>query len=392
MTLAAKIVVGVVLLCAAGAVVFFGVVPGVVARRMNPVHEGPAQAVSAEAAALHRELHIVDLHADPLLWPRDLGQRGEYGHVDLPRLLEGNVALQVFGLVTRVPATLSIEQNPSDAFDLITPLAVAQRWPPRAWGSRLARALHQAQRLEAAAVESDGRLTMIASRQDLRRLLARRGRGEQVVGAMLGLEGGHALEGRLEHVEVLYEAGVRLFGLVHLFDNALGGSAHGVEKGGLTDFGRQVVARTQALGMVIDLAHASPALLEDVVQMTERPVVVSHTGVRGTCESPRNLTDRQLRLIAGTGGLIGIGYWETAVCGRTVAAVVRAIRHARDVVGAGHVALGSDFDGAVAQPFDASEIDRVTQGLLEAGFPVSEIRQIMGENALRLLESELAGE
>src|SRR5690606_3643906 len=157
---------------------------------------------------------------------------------------------------------------------------------------------------------------------------------------------------------------------VHFFDNEIGGSAHGVRKGGLTAFGREVLARMRGLGMVPDLAHASAALLADVVATGGGPVVVSHTGVDGTCPGPRNLSDAQLRAVAGTGGVIGIGLWPGAVCGETPGAWARAVRHTADVVGAEHVALGSDWDGAVPGYVDEAGAVQLTAALLEAGFIV----------------------
>jgi len=95
-------------------------------------------------------------------------------------------------------------------------------------------------------------------------------------------------------------------------------------------------------------------VISDVLEISTRPVVVSHTGVKGTCNNARNLSDEQLKGIAKTGGIIGIGYWETAVCGRDAKAIARAIRYTANVAGVDHVALGSDFDGAVTEPFDTT--------------------------------------
>ena len=123
--------------------------------------------------------------------------------------------------------------------------------------------------------------------------------------------------------------------------------------------------------------------------MTKKPVVVSHTGVVGTCPGPRNLTDAQLQRIAATGGVIGIGYWDGAVCQPDVANIVRAIRYAVDKVGAAHVALGSDFDGATSTPFDVTGLALITQGLLDAGLSEVQVRAIMGGNVQRLLLEQL---
>jgi microsomal dipeptidase-like Zn-dependent dipeptidase len=250
---------------------------GLVDARMNhTLRPGPYK-VSEPAAAVHRRLFVADLHADSLLFGRDLLQRSALGHVDL------------------------------------------------------------------------------------------------------------------ENVDVLYDAGFRMMSPVHFFDNEVGGSAHGVRKGGLTVLGREVIRRMEQRGMIVDLAHASPRTIEDALALATRPVVVSHTGVRGTCDNTRNLSDGQLRAIARGGGVVGIGYWDTAVCGTDVHAIARAIRHAVVVAGIDHVALGSDFDGAVTVPFDASGLPLLTESLLEAGFSEEEASKVMGGNVLRLLAGALHG-
>ena len=141
--------------------------------------------------------------------------------------------------------------------------------------------------------------------------------------------------------------------------------------------------------MLIDLAHASRLLIDDVLGMTTRPVLVSHTGVEGTCKGTRNLSDKHLQAIAATGGVIGIGYWDAAVCATSGAAIVNAIRYTVDRVGVEHVALGPDFNGTIHAPFDVTGLPQLTQGLFEAGFSHADIAAIMGGNVQRLLLSSL---
>jgi microsomal dipeptidase-like Zn-dependent dipeptidase len=166
-------------------------------------------------------------------------------------------------------------------------------------------------------------------------------------------------------------------------------SAHGVTHAGLTPLGRQVVARMEALGVIVDLAHASSQTVQEVLAMATRPVVVSHTGVAATCPGPRNLTDDQLRAIAANGGLVGIGYWDGAVCEPTVANIVKAMQHAVQVVGAAHVALGSDFDGATRTPFDTRGVAAITDGLLKAGLDQGAVARVMGGNMRDFLLQQL---
>ena len=366
----------------------FAVGPGLVESRLNRVR-GPARTVSPAAQALHRRLLVADMHADSLLWGRDLLKRGTRGQVDLPRLREGNVGLQAFTVVTKTPRGLNVNRNDARAFDDITALALIQRWPRATWTSLTARALYQAARLRAMAERSGGGLVLLRSRADAAALLERRRKEPQVVGAWLGLEGAHALEGDLSRLDALQAAGYRMIGLAHFFDNEWSGSAHGLAKGGLTPLGRQLVPALESRHILLDLAHASPAAIDDALALARRPVVVSHTGVKGTCDNVRNLSDDQLRRIAATGGVIGIGFWETAVCGPDERAIAAAIGHAVRVAGVDHVGLGSDFDGAVSTPFDASGLPRLTQALLQAGLSADEIAKVMGGNVARLLSEQL---
>lgn len=376
----------VVLLLLAGA---FFVLPTGVDRALNRV-VGPAPPEpSAHAAALFASLRVVDLHADPLLWKRDLSKRLGHGQVDLPRLARGNVALQVFGLVTQSPVGQNFEQNSADSADTITLLAVLQRWPIATWTSRLARARHQAAKLEALAAGSGGRLSVIRTADDLHSFLAAREREPAQVAGLLGVEGAQALDGTLSGVDALFDAGVRMIGLAHFFDNPVAGSSAGVEKHGLTSLGREVVRRMEALGITVDLAHVAAASVADVLALATKPVVVSHTGVEATCPGPRNLSDAQIRAIAANGGVIGIAYFEGAVCGTSIGHIVRAMRHVRDLVGAAHVALGSDFDGAVSTAFDTTRLAAIVDGLLADGWSEEDIRFAMGENALRVLARTL---
>lgn len=362
--------------------------PPMLDKRMNRLAKVPPQPAGERARALHERLFVADLHDDALLWSRDLLRRYDYGHTDLPRLREGRVSLQVFATVTKTPRGLNLERNGSDT-DNITLLAMAQRWPRKTWGSLLERALYQGEKLHTAAQDSGGAMQVVHTQAELAAVFSGTQPPGGCLAAVLATEGLHPLEGRLENVDRLYDAGFRIAGLTHFFDNEVGGSAHGLEKGGLTPFGRQVIARLEQKKMIVDLAHASPRLVDDVLSMATRPVLVSHTGVQGTCAGTRNLGDAQIRRIAAQGGVIGIGYFEAAVCGPDVAAIVKAIGHAVRIAGIAHVALGSDFDGAIRAPFDTAGLASLTQGLLDAGFGEDDIAAVMGGNVRRLLLQQL---
>ena len=362
--------------------------PADIERSQNRVVPVPFS-VSSAAEALQKTLDVADMHADSLLWKRDILERSDRGHVDLPRLIEGHYALQVFSSVTKSPAGQNFNSNSADT-DTVTGLVKIQEQPMRTWDSLLQRSLYHAEKLRGFAQASQGQLRLITSPEDIDRLLADRKQGETVVGGMLSIEGLHNLEGKIENLDVLHDAGFRMAGLTHFFDNDIAGSMHGLNKGGLTPLGRQVVARMEALGMIVDLAHASHATIADVLGMARRAVVFSHGGVLGTCNVNRNLTDDEIRGIAKTGGVIGIGFFRGAICSTEPKDVARAIAYVRDVVGIDHVGLGSDFDGGTTVAFDASQIAAVTQALLDAGFAEDDIRKVMGGNVLRVLRAGIA--
>jgi microsomal dipeptidase-like Zn-dependent dipeptidase len=381
-----------IVLVVVGVATFFlldRLLPGVVERSLNRVVPHDPWPVGDAARALHASVPVVDLHADPLLWKRDWLERSTRGHTDLPRLVEGGVALQVMTAVTKTPSGQNYRSNASDAVDTLTFAAVAQLWPPATWTSLLERALHQARILAELDRRAGDAFRVVRSRADLVSLLEERDRGRATVGALFGIEGAHALEGDLANLDVLEAHGLRVVGLTHFFDNRLGGSLHGVSGEGLTDFGRRVVVEAGRRSMIVDVAHASPRMVEDVLALSERPVILSHGGFAGLCDSGRNLDDALMQRIAAHGGLIGVGYWDGAVCDETPLGVVRAIRYGIDLVGVDHVALGSDYDGATTVRFDASELPVLTQAMLDEGFSESEIRQVLGDNAVRFFLAQL---
>ena len=375
-------------LVAVAAVGFFGIAPGYVEGSMNVVDGKPLIKVSDEAKKLHKTLTIVDLHSDSLMWNRNIVQPAERGHMDLPRLREGNVALQLFSSVTKTPKNQNYDGNGSDS-DNITLLAVAQLQPIKTWDSLLERSLFHAERLRYASFYSSTELLQVSNVGLLDGVLASRKKRYPQTGAMLTIEGLHNLEGKASNLDRLYDAGFRMAGLTHFFDNELGGSMHGLKKGGLTPFGRDIVRRMEAKGMIVDIAHLSHIGVAELLAMARRPVVSSHGGVQATCKVNRNLTDDEIKGVAKTGGIIGIGYWEGAVCSTDPRAAAKAMKHVRDLVGIEYVALGSDYDGATTVRFDTSQLAQVTQALMDEGFTEPEIRAVMGQNALRVIRAGL---
>jgi microsomal dipeptidase-like Zn-dependent dipeptidase len=367
---------------------FFAVTPGRIDRAQNRVVP-VALSITPAAQALQATLDVADMHADSLLWKRDLLERADHGHIDLPRLIDGHYALQVFSSVTKSPKGQNYSSNDADS-DTIRNLTIIDLQPVRTWNSLLQRSLWHAEKLRRFADRSGGRLRLITAQAEFDRLLADRRDGSSAVGGMLSIEGLHDIEGDIANLDLLYAAGFRMAGLAHFFDNDVAGSMHGVGKGGLTPLGRQAVRRMEAIGMIVDVAHASHAAVADVLAIATRPVVSSHGGVQATCKVNRNLTDDEIKGIAKTGGVIGIGYWSGAICSTNPRDAARAIAHVRDVVGIDHVGLGSDFDGSTTTGFDASQVAAVTQALLNAGFSETDIRKVMGGNVLRVLRAGIA--
>ena len=368
---------------------FFLLGPQWVDRNSNQVMGDPGRAPTPETRAFHEQLIVGDLHADSALWGKDLLHRNDWGQVDLPRLIAGGATLQMFTTVTKSPRGQNYEQNASDAADNITLLAMAQRWPAETYDSLFARALLQAGRVQATAEQSP-QLMLISNQTDLNDLLAQRGRGNSIIGALLGTEGSHALDGKLENIDELYDAGFRMMGLHHFFDNRLGGSLHGESQAGLTPFGEQAVLNMQKTGIMIDVAHSSEATVRDTLRLTDgAALIVSHTGFNGHCPSPRNISDETMALITEAGGLVGVGFWADVTCGQGIDAIAGAIQYGVERFGVNHIALGSDWDGSVTTPIDASQLPHLTQALLDAGLTQAEVRAVMGGNMVRFLAQHL---
>lgn len=354
--------------------------PSLVEDSLNPRITIDHSQITPEAKSLHSTLTIMDWHADSLLWDRDLLSEAERGKVDLPRLQKGNFSLQMLTTVTKSPEGQNYVENDAGS-DTITKLAILQGWPVKSWSSLLERALYQADKLANFVDESEGRLSFIKSATDLEK---QQQSPKPNIGLLLGTEGAHPLEGKLSNIDTMFEAGFRMFGLTHFFDNELGGSLHGTSEAGLTDFGRAAVKRMDELEIIIDLAHASERMAIDVLELSSRPQVVSHTGLKGACNTPRNYPDDLMKAIAEKGGLIAIGFWDAAVCDASPMGIAKVIQYGILLVGADHIALGSDWDGAV-KTIAADDIIAVTDALIKLGVSEADIRKVMGENSVNFL-------
>ena len=388
-----KIGLGLIFLGLIGGYIYlFHILPGKLDAQLNQVTAHAPYKISKNAQEFHKTLRLADLHADTLLWKRDPSKRQTRGQTDFPRLREGGFALQLFSTVTFVPEGLNEKENNTDS-DQMVKLTRLQGWPKRTHHSIYERAIYQAERLHGAEAKSNGNLVIAKTKADLQNALAARASNKNILVGVLGTEGAHPLEGKIENLDKLYDAGFRMIGLQHFFDNELGGSLHGVTKAGLTSFGKQAVKAVVAKNMMIDVAHSSEKVVEDVLALTSAPMVVSHTGIVSLCDHPkRNISDHLMKQIADRGGLIGVGYWEMAVCDPSPKGIAKMLIHGVNTFGPNAIALGSDFDGAVTTQIDATEMAAITDELLSQGMSKENIAKVMGENQIAYFLKHLPDE
>ena len=359
-----------------GAIYIFGILVPSMDAKLNPVMPHAPYKITDETQSLHDDLYIADLHADSLLWRRNPLKRWDRGQVDLPRLREGGVEFQIFSAVTKSPRGLNFDGNDANAPDDITLLVQAQLWPMRTWGSLYERAAFQAQRLQKIEADKANKLVIVRTASDMNQ-------PDGTLATLLLTEGSHPLEGKIENIERLFNEGYRAMALQHFFDNELGGSKHGRLQSGLSEFGRKAVLEMRRLGIIIDVAHSSDQTVRDVLTLIDAPVFISHGGTVSHCprSSNRNLPDDILKEIAARGGILGVGYFDGAICDISPKGIARAIIDAAALMGPNAVALGSDYDGSVATTLDTSELAIITQELMQAGMDTTTIRKVMGENA-----------
>ena len=363
------------------------IAPPMLEKSLNKRLDYSAQQPSVTAAALQADMTIMDWHTDSLLWDRNILERADYGHADIPRLQNAGFDLMMFTAVTKSPRGQNIEENTGDS-DNITPLVIAQGWPFRTWSSLLERAIYQAEKLDEAVSTSNGALMWVRNKTELNQILNKREQAattRPTIGALLGAEGAHPLEGKLANIDRMYAAGYRMMGITHFFDNQLAGSLHGVSNSGLTAFGRKAIQRFDELEIIIDLAHVSETAAWEILAQSIRPQVVSHTGFKGNCNTDRNFSDDLMKAIAEKGGLIAVGFWEQAVCTPTPDGIASALIYGVGLVGEDHVVIGSDWDGSTTS-LTADDFPLITEALLVKGVPEATIRKIMGGNSIAFLQ------
>jgi membrane dipeptidase len=324
-----------------------------------------------DARALHARHPAIDLHADTLMWGRWFGydmlkrhspplpKKALLGHVDLPRMREGGVGAQFFGLVSlpMMGRVRGLARAIDEQIDVLDETLARTR------DIRLARTKKE--------IEEHSR--------------------DGAASALLGIEGAHALEGDFENLERFARRGVRYLGLLHFSANEAGFPAYGrgARDEGLTMWGRELVARCEALDVIVDLAHINRRGFLDACAMSKRAPIVSHTGVLGAFDHWRNIDDAQLRAIADRGGCVGVIFCPRYLGGDGIDAVVKHLKHILDVVGEDCPALGSDWDGFIVPTRDLADptgLPLLTAALLDAGFKENTISKILRDNALRVLD------
>jgi len=326
---------------------------------------------------LHNQALVVDTHCDTLKCllpqftrPRDsmwqdrsnvgFGTRSKLGHIDLPRLKEGGVDCQVFAI--------SSERDPTPAYPLRTAMEM----------------------IEAFYTEYEKYPKLVQPVTNHAEIIQANEEGK--IAAMLSIEGADVLEGRLSMLRVYHRLGVRMVGLVHSLRNLLAdGVSDSRTKGGLSQFGVEVVEELNMLGMIVDVSHLSDAGFWDVMEASKDPVVASHSNSRAVCPHPRNMTDDMIRALAEHGGVMGMNFATDFVheTNPSVETLVDHIDHIVDLVGPEHVGLGSDFDGIPSTPRgleDASKMPALTEELVKREYSEDYIHLILGGNHLRLVK------
>lgn len=309
---------------------------------------------------LHRNAVVVDLHSDALLayagGARDLGERSTVGHIDLPRLRDGCLDVQVFAAFV----------HPKEAGHGFT---------------RATQLIDAFDRLVATHPTAIGKATTVAETESL----VRAGR----VAGVLSIENGDALGGDPANVDVFYQRGVRIMSLTWNNSNLLADGALEHTRGGLTPLGKRVLQRMQRLGIVVDVSHLSERSFWDVLAATRGPLMATHSDAAAIVPHPRNLTDAQLRAIAARGGVVGVNYYPAHAGGGTIDRILNQIDYMVKVMGVDHVGLGSDFDGftqTVRGLEDVSKLPNLTAGLAARGYTPEQIKKILGGNALRVFK------
>ena len=357
---------------------------------------------------IHQDLIVVDGHNDviveSILPGKDIGKRIKTGHTDLPRLKEGGVDVQVFAVW-------------SDD----------KKWKKNAYKH----ANDQIDALEKLIANNPDKIELAKSSADIERI----NKDGKIV-ALIGIEGGNMIEESLDNLEALYNRGARYLTLTWNY-NLPWVTAAAMEvktkdkKGkGLTEHGKEIIRKMNELGMMVDLSHAGEQTFYDVLSITNKPVLVSHSNAAALTPHYRNLKDAQLEALKKNGGVVGVNFYSEFLdsnypkrvkklyykthkkdstnkeisVGKMYGAlsakgkheanapfenVLKHIDHLVAKAGIDHVAIGSDFDGIESPPQELEDVTKfpvLTKALLERGYSKEDVAKIMGLNFLRVLK------
>lgn len=350
----------------------------------------------------HQEMLVFDTHNDVLITSimqgADIGQSLDHGHTDLPRLRKGGVDVQVFAVWSDASGDFAFANQQIDAlYQLIG------KYP--------------------------GEIELALNSSSLERIVS-----DGKIAALIGIEGGHMIEDRMDYLDSLHQRGAKYLTLT--WNNSVSWAtsatdesnpARDQERKGLSDFGREVIRHMNAIGMMVDLSHVGRQTFFDVMKVTSKPVLVTHSNAYALAPHPRNLYDDQIEAIRDNGGVIGINFYSgfvdslyvknvhNAYCeyvgedaelystdqqlARLPAEGKESVRPPLDMLldhldylvqkaGIDHVMLGSDFDGVDSTPVgldDVADFPVLTRALLDRGYSQSDIRKIMGENMMRVM-------
>ncbi len=329
-------------------------------------NDPPTVEPGEEALRLHRQSIVIDLHVNALVWPRDLTRDNDAGHVDFPRMRRGGLDAAAFTIPTRF-------------FGLGGLKALRDGHPRETWFSPWERYRQQVEAMQTFIASANGSVRIATSPDEIRR-----NHREGVLSVLHGIEGAHALEGDLSRVRSVTRDGVVFIGLVHLWRNDFGAGSFG-PGGGLTDLGRALIDEMNEVGLMVDLAHASPKTFDEALKRTRFPPIVSHSGARAVHDTWRNLDDEQIRAVAEHDGVIGVMVVPPALDRPDLFEAFGHLAHIVDVGGDDCAALGTDFDGYWTSPIDVTGLPQLTELMIRAGWSENRIKKILGENVLRVL-------
>ncbi len=359
-------------------------------------------ASARRARQLHFSSIVLDTHIDTtpkLQTDWKFTEEHKEGHLDLPRMKKGGLNALFFSIY--MPGTVTGPKAVNDAIERIA-------------------AVHKL------AHDLPGEISLCVTADQVR---AARRQGK--IAALIGMEGGHMINNSLPVLRMYAALGVRYLTLTHSVNiDWADSSGDQPQHNGLTDFGKEVVRELNRLGVLVDVSHVSDKTFWDALEISRAPVIASHSSCRNLCDNPRNMTDEMIKAMAAKGGVIQINYHiefldlkateyfkkaeplfrelmakagsqaDATKVGDEVARQIGAapkisweriidhIDHAVKLVGADHVGLGSDFDGAMMPVGmeDVSNLPKITDALVRKGYSTSDIRKILGENLLRVLD------